>query len=123
MTPTRVTDGKPSVLTPSGPGMRARRWYPHEALESVIGGLPGESIFDMEWAILDPSDAAAYLPLYRDAVATLTRFANMLEAIAGGAEPAVCIECSSRFYPSRSDARFCGSTCRMRAHRREKREG
>jgi predicted nucleic acid-binding Zn ribbon protein len=31
-----------------------------------------------------------------------------------------CVECGKPFEPSRSDARFCGAACRVRAHRRRR---
>lgn len=107
------------MLLSGGVGSKRRRWYPHEALFTVAteavaadpddGGLP--------WHLLDPVDAARWLPTLRAHLRNLTRFVAMVEAIADGRPEAKCPVCSSRFYPSRSDARYCSGRCRMRAHR------
>jgi hypothetical protein len=80
---------------------------------------PGRIDSGLPWEILDRADAAEHLPMLRESLEDLTRFTNMIAGIAAGEDPRVCPECESRFYPSRSDARFCGGTCRRRAHRRQ----
>jgi hypothetical protein len=71
----------------------------------------------MPWELLDPADAREWLTELRQGLRDRARFVKMIEAIADGRPPAVCPVCQSRFYPSRSDARYCGGTCRTRAHR------
>lgn len=107
------------MLLAVGGGSQRRRWYPHEALSTIathgIAADPDES--RLPWHLLDPADAARFLPALRTHLRNLTRFVAMVEAIADGRSGMKCPVCWSRFYPSRSDARHCSGRCRMRAHR------
>lgn len=113
-----MRDEKPFVMLGNHSSKR-KRWYPHEALARIIGSMySGESdSLNLPWELLDPKDAAEWLPELRDRQRSLKAFAAMVEAIAAGQQPAACPVCQSRFYPSRSDARYCSGRCRMRAHR------
>jgi hypothetical protein len=103
------------------PGQRDRRWYPHEALMKAtmaLAEMGSSSVRDLEWHLLSPEDAAAQLPELRRGLAAAHRFVAMIEAIADERGPVMCADCSSQFYPSRSDAVYCSASCRQRAYRR-----
>jgi len=53
----------------------------------------------------------------RTSLADLKQLVAFVEHHAGVAPAALCAVCQSRFYPSRSDARYCSAKCRMQAHR------
>ncbi len=72
----------------------------------------------LEAEMFDPEECRSLLPDLKAGLQGLTRFVAMIEKRAEEAPGSVCTECGSRFYPLRSDARFCGGTCRQRAHRR-----
>jgi hypothetical protein len=100
---------------------RAYRWYPHEALQSIVSNTtvsgPEDNDEVSRWALLDPADARYELPVLKENLRGLTEFVKMIEAIADGRQPATCPVCEKRFYPLRVDARYCGGNCRVRAHR------
>jgi hypothetical protein len=97
---------------------RAHRWYPHEAVEHLVGTLDGvSSSRDLPWHLMRPDDAAAQLPHLKAGLTDLHRFVAMIERIADGEKPTTCEVCQSHFYPSRRDAKFCSGRCRARSHR------
>jgi hypothetical protein len=101
---------------------KRRRWYPNQFLESMellsaqVGGTAVPDHLDPE--MLDPAQCRAALPGLRAGLDNLTRFVTLVERRAKEELPTVCAQCGSRFYPLRSDARYCGGTCRQRAYRR-----
>lgn len=108
---------RPYVLMPNPMGRRTR-WYPDKYLEAVATNAPAPPPEHLDPGMLDPAQCAAFLPALREGLDNLARLVTMVEARANGQEAALCAECGSRFYPSRSDGRYCGGACRMRVHRR-----
>ena len=111
-----MTD-RPYVLMPNPMG-RQTRWYPDEYLEAVATTVPASPPAHLDPEMLDRAQCAAFLPALREGLDNLGRLVALVEARANGQEAARCAECGSRFYPSRSDAKYCEGACRMRAHRR-----
>lgn len=64
-----------------------------------------------------PEVAAKTLPELRAGLKRMQAFVREVEAIADPSAGADCAQCATRFYPSRSDARYCSTACRVRAHR------
>ena len=109
---------KPSVWLYSGDASGRHRWYPHEALGALVNSIPFKENADFRWDVLDPEDASELLPELRERLRYLAQFLKMIESIADDGAPTICHECSSRFYPSRSDAKYCADKCRTRAYRK-----
>lgn len=86
--------------------------------QTILGsGIPADIAEQIDYSVLDPETCKAWAGTLRDIIASLTRMALALEARADGSAASTCHLCGSRFYPSRSDARYCSGRCRMRAHR------
>lgn len=112
---------RPYAVLPGHAARRATRWYPDEALERIANTLGGYEtmVCGLPWEMLSQEDAAEWLPTLKAGLRGIHRYVAMIEAIAEGRELVSCAACSARFYPSRSDARYCSGRCRMRAHRAE----
>jgi hypothetical protein len=93
---------------------------PNRVIEQTIlhSGLSETVAEQVDFDALDPGQCEAWLPRLREDIRSLTWLALALEARASGTPASTCGECGSRFYPSRSDARYCSGKCRMRSHRR-----
>ena len=113
-------DEKPFLMV-ENPGGRRSRWYPHQYLEWVTNNAPSPPPAHLDPAMLDPAQCAAVLPRLHEGLDALTRLVAMVEQRSEGLPAARCEECESRFYPLRSDARYCGTLCRLRAHRARRR--
>lgn len=99
---------------------------PVEVLESELRSLANAAsvVADTEMAEMSGDErrkVRSHLHSLHTSVDTLNRAVSKLDAMATGTEPATCGDCGERFYPLRGDARYCGSTCRSRAHRAGKR--
>jgi hypothetical protein len=109
-------DEKPYLMI-ENPGGRRTRWYPHEYLEWTANHLHGSLPAHLDPAMLDPAQCRAVLPRLHEALDALARLVVMVEQRSDGLPAAICAQCKQRFYPLRSDARYCGEVCRIRAHR------
>jgi hypothetical protein len=106
---------KPFVWHEAEIGGRSK-WYPHEALE-LLSFMRPPDVADMEWYLLDASDAGRWRDSIREIAERWAQFARLVAFIAEGRSAPICSWCGLPFYPSRSDARYCSDTCRQRGHR------
>jgi hypothetical protein len=111
-----ATDDHSYTYLTSGGG-RNKRWYPHRAIETITQQLSPLRDSNLPWDWLNSADAAEQLPHLKAALTDLHRLVAMVERIAEGERPSTCVVCSSHFYPSRTDAKYCSGRCRTRRHR------
>jgi hypothetical protein len=83
-------------------GMAAEHWTDAQLAE--LAGLAGGE--NLDW----------WIGHLREAETSIRRCRKRLEALREGVTSRVCPECGGPV-TGRADAKYCGSTCRVRAHR------
>ncbi len=99
------------------------RWDPRKYLDELAITIYTMGVAPpLDSELFDPEHCRSVLPQLKAGLRGLKQHVTMVERRAQEDAPSVCAECRSRFYPSRSDAKFCGARCRQRAHRRSVRQ-
>jgi hypothetical protein len=101
------------------PYSRPRKYDPVRRMTEIVlfQGIPAEHWPDTELAELaDDDNLDWWIGHLREAEASTRRHRKRLEALRDGALSRACPGCGGPV-AGRADAVYCGSTCRVRAHR------
>ena len=117
----RTTDERSVAMQGNGVERR-KRFDVNRYVVAVVEGFETRLPFQDEDDIgaglhVDPVVARACLASVTEFKQRLEAFQRVLEGIAAEYPGQLCEPCGKRFYPSRSDAKYCSGTCRLRAHR------
>jgi hypothetical protein len=95
---------------------------PRDPAQRLDQAVLAQGIEDQYWPDADLAQFAGHQNLtwwiahLREAETSLRRFRNRLEALRDGDPPRLCPGCGAPV-TGRADAIYCGTSCRVRAHR------